>query len=1028
MPDTMDAFIRAHTRLFWKPTRSARKPSSFQSPKWPSSLLFVDCVCSGGELRYGTYAKCRLEGERYNAIEVGLFHADNLTKQEQQIISRFSENSVYRIVPVAQFREETFLPLLAAGVMIAGWEMPRQLSTIALKITTAKRNKRAFSLYFATYDKSNGKVEHSCYWRGVRVQSLSAGQALYENLKISLENKKAQAIQNSRQIRILDLQSLTLALGGEVLTFDNACELFGLPRAAHHEQTARITKVELERAFSNILRELELLDTLRSEYQKHQIAIHPEKTISPAGITKGYMKQMGLRCPFASDKLHGLAMAALCAGRAECRGRRVVLPCVYVDFSSQFSACYSLLGCQELLTAERLELSRYSKQARELVQSVSVDRYLRRDAWNSLNFLAKVLPHPEGSILPVRGKFSVGNDGSPTIGWERVTGLKPMWVSGPTLIASALLGPPPKVISAVRIVPKGKQSCLKQVTLYGEVPCDPLTDSLPEKLTELRSRLKKTNPVAAAGIKVQSNSAAFGVFCETNLTDLNDPKRLHVFSGNVHFQTEPVESWEKPGTYYCPAIASLVTGGSHLLLAMLERMALDAGASIPWVACDTDGATLLANETGSPVECQGGSVMVAGEEMRCGALQPLSWKQVEEIRERFQSLNPRPGTEFLKIEGENFADDGKTPKQLLAYSAAGKRNCLFNYANGQITIRKPSGHALGWFQPPYSVRDYERRSGRAWQEDLAPWVWESWHYLLSRELGLPANAPRWFSLPPSIPFAVSTPEQWRKIGRRLRPFSMVSMPLTEQVKFLNDLTNEEITLPGHQLWITNYTRDLRKLSGQRIINLETGSQAWLRKPSSPSSPIEVRAKTIGGYLEHFLELPESRFNSADGENCRPSTIGVLHRKQVQVGKVRFIGRETSHRWIYGNSPDMIAAANLMDEQPCREYIPPEALHKESEKEFQNKAIHQSEAARAREFSIDELATEAGVSRATVVRFRRTGKALNSTRAKIKRALIELEQKRAARERRDAEAAVALAKRLTVRKDNSTLPAPSKVRP
>jgi hypothetical protein len=52
-------------------------------------------------------------------------------------------------------------------------------------------------------------------------------------------------------------------------------------------------------------------------------------------------------------------------------------------------------------------------------------------------------------------------------------------------------------------------------------------------------------------------------------------------------------------------IASLVTGGSHLLCAMLERMVRDMGGQTS--AMDTDSAMIVSTKDGGLIPCAGGS-------------------------------------------------------------------------------------------------------------------------------------------------------------------------------------------------------------------------------------------------------------------------------------------------------------------------------------------------------------------------------------------------------------------------------------
>src|SRR5882724_6388082 len=94
---------------------------------------------------------------------------------------------------------------------------------------------------------------------------------------------------------------------------------------------------------------------------------------------------------------------------------------------------------------------------------------------------------------------------------------------------------------------------------------NPLRDDLAVKLVELRASLKNKDPKLAGGLKVAANSAAFGLLCQMNVKDLDSPSPLHVFSGQADYHTPTAKVWEEPAEFYCPVIAALVTGGSHLL-------------------------------------------------------------------------------------------------------------------------------------------------------------------------------------------------------------------------------------------------------------------------------------------------------------------------------------------------------------------------------------------------------------------------------------------------------------------------------
>jgi hypothetical protein len=75
---------------------------------------------------------------------------------------------------------------------------------------------------------------------------------------------------------------------------------------------------------------------------------------------------------------------------------------------------------------------------------------------------------------------------------------------------------------------------------------------------------------------------------------------VKVFSGG-HSHEQYVDTIEKPGEWYFPPIASLITGAAHLLLAMLERCITDKGGH--YLFCDTDSMCIVASKNGGAVAC-----------------------------------------------------------------------------------------------------------------------------------------------------------------------------------------------------------------------------------------------------------------------------------------------------------------------------------------------------------------------------------------------------------------------------------------
>lgn len=528
-----------------------------------------------------------------------------------------------------------------------------------------------------------------------------------------------------------------------------------------------MTKATIESLLRDVIGEMELLNRHKWEVERHQVDLVPERCYSPATLAKAYLTEMGIEPPQQKfgipDYINGVAMQAFFAGRAECLIRRTPVPVTYVDFHSQFPAVSSLLNCREMLCARRLEFADFTTQAREMVERSTLDECFRPEFWQQLRWFALVEPNDD--VVPMRAKFGKGEDSEPTLGWDFLTSKQPIWVTGPDVIAAKLItGKSLKILKAIQVTPHWVQLGLKPVKLYGQLKLDPLRDDLAAKLVERRASLKNKNPQLAGGLKVAANSTAFGLLCQMNVKDLDPSSPLHVSSGEASYCTPSAKIWEQPADFYCPVIASLVTGGSHLSCAMLECTVRDAGGHI--AAMDTDSAMIVSTKDGGLVPCAGGPYRSTKYQLPSGnaAIRALSYADVDRIRERFEALNPWSGVPFLKLEKENFGTDGER-QQLYAYCISAKLYCLFNLDGDRLLVRKPSGHGLGFLQAPYSIDDWKKKTGRKWTENLPPWIFEAWHFIVSRELGLPHQPPRWLKQPAAMPAPLTTPQVLVRLGR-----------------------------------------------------------------------------------------------------------------------------------------------------------------------------------------------------------------------------------------------------------------------
>jgi hypothetical protein len=921
--DRLELFFRAHTTPIapHKEYRSKRRTSQ------PKNALIFRCATTGDEkkeLLFGAYICAELKDTEYVANEIGLFYREG-QPEEFRALARFAGGSAYQLGSVEEFRRGVFLKYVKARALIVAYDAPLEISRIAIKWNKSAKTRRAFSFYFRMFwDKKAGKMRPSGYEPGISIESIDAAKAIYRPIKYKCEERDAKKEEEKKfsNVHILDLKTLTSVLTGEVYSFRSACDIFGVPASRQRKSYPRVTKPAIERLLRDVTAELELLNRHNREFGQHPVNLPPDRCYSPATLAKSYLSAMGIKPPQEKfkipDRINGIATQASAGGRAECMIRQTPVPVTYVDFHAQFPAVSHRLGCRELLCAESLEFPDFARGAREMVERTNLDDCFRSKVWKSFRWLALVEPNDD--VAPMRAKFGQRADSDPTMAWNFLTSKQPIWMTGPDLIAAKLMtGKTLKILKAIKIVPHGVQHGLMPVKLFSQMKVDPRRDDLAVKLVELRSAMKSKSPELTGGLKVAANSVAFGIFSQLDVRSLDSRSPLWVFSGEANYLTPPAEIWERPSEFYCPVISSLVTGGSHLLCAMLERTVRDMGSQI--AAMDTDSAMIVSTKDGGLVPCAGGPHRLATYQAGSGhaAIRALSFAQVDRIRDRFESLNPwrkTLKTPFLKLEKENFDSNGAR-QQLNMFGISAKLYCLFNLDGKRLLVRKPSGHGLGFLQAPYTIADWQRRTGRKWKENLPPWIFEAWHFILSRELGLAHRPPGWLKQPAVMAVPITTPQVLARLGvfkDDFRPFTVMTVPFPKK----------EANLLWTGYFIMPYTEKLNDLHGRTMVNIVSGESLHIydkhsSKLSKPPGWLSLR--TMEDEISHILSRAESKFCTPNGGVCTSRTVGLLARRHIVAGDSHYIGKEASTRWAGGPDPSMLADAGALDpaDKTCREY-------------------------------------------------------------------------------------------------------------
>jgi hypothetical protein len=711
------------------------------------------------------------------------------------------------------------------------------------------------------------------------------------------------------QGRFLDLRTLAFALTSESHSLQSACRAFGVPGKLDHEPTGMVTPEEIAYARQDVRATYALYEALTAAYDQYRLEVPPWRVFSPASIGKAILRLANVRVPdilplpdLDVAAVYGAGMQSYYGGRSEVHIRWEPVPVVYLDCTSMYPTVNALLGQWDLLTAQAIGVEECGAEIARWLDDLRLGTLRDPAAWRLLPAITEVLPDDE--ILPTR--FKTDQDGGYTIGVDHYRAAQAQWYTLADVAAAKILGGrAPRIRRAWRFVPSGEQDT-RTMHLPGGAQIDPRCDDLFVRGVEERQRVKRRldDPATTseererlkgqeAGLKTLLNSAGYGIYVEMNRQDGTVEGRT-IRHGPEHRWAMEVEDPEEVGEYFCPMLATCITGAARLLLALLERLVADAGGT--YALCDTDSLVIVATPEGGMVPC---------DDEPSGRIKALSWSDVERIRRWFAPLNPyapdavRP-EDLWKMEKVNFVP-GVAPRrqrQIWCYAVSAKRYCLFTRSTaGDVTIVKASEHGLGHLLPPYECEELSAEHG------LPPhkvWIADAWQDRARHVLGLPVPERQESRHIATARLTNSTPDvgktftgvNWGKpYARQIKPFNFLMVAFPHQHETIHPIAPYERDPEKREraAWFDART--------EKRITLTTSQYVW---------DGAHRVQTYAEILERHWEHPERKSGTADGQPCRWDTRGLLHRLHLEaITPSRAIGKESNRMEdaVLGVHPD-----------------------------------------------------------------------------------------------------------------------------
>jgi hypothetical protein len=883
-PDHLPLHLRAYLGsppVYPRKTRDAMAGT----PTWDLVFDTETGTDAAQALRFGSY-QWRKNGVLF---EAGLFFdPDSLSADEQALLHDFAKTQSLTCRTRAAFVEEVFYGMAyELNAAIIGFNLPFDLSRLAIKHGEAKGRAMRGGFTFTLSDNR--------YRPNVQVKHLSRRMALlqftgtFQRQENRRERKNGQT--RTRRGMFIDVKTLAAALTARSFSLAALGEHLGTEARKHHTEDhgAALTSEYLAYAMQDAEVTWQCFTKLCAKYDEFRLSQTPVwKVLSEASIGKALLAEMGIRPwrmvqPDFPPAMIGAIMSSYYGGRAEVRQRRVIREVLYCDFLSMYPTVCTLMGLWRFVIADGTQWHDATAETAALLDRVTVEDLQSPAMWKELTTLVRV--QPDHDLFPVRTRYAEQRHSkalgehqrrkrdSTTIGLNHLTSNEPLWFSLADCIASTLLnGRPPRVLEALRFEPGPPQSGLRPVRLADSTSdlVDPAKGDLYQTLIDRRNRIKADLKQAQASdkarldgeqlaLKILANATSYGIFLELNVEDVTKPERRQLFGPDGTNKEISVTSVETPGWYFQPLIGTLITGAARLMLALSERLVIDAG--LEWALCDTDSMAIAKPDGMSTAEFQSCAHTVC------------DW---------FKPLNPYTVKgPIFKVEDINHRSDGMAePLYCLAISA--KRYVLFNRdAKGLPVIRKASGHGLGHLVAPYGESNPAWRIPKPshplsamgvelWQHD----VW--WQIIRAHDAGHPAQVD--LNIHPAMRsaarsrYGASTPEllAWFEGYNADRPYRHQVKPFNFLLTFQTRAMERNVS-------------PVAPFSGASEDALAT---VFDRESGQPVEP--VRLKSYSQALAQYHLSPEDKFL-----NANHTDRGTTCRRHVIASGIRLIGKESN---------------------------------------------------------------------------------------------------------------------------------------
>lgn len=717
----------------------------------------------------------------------GIFYSTyTLSDNEKKVLDTYVSNKNIPVYTLDEFIDTVFYPeVFGFKTLCIGYNLPFDISRISKHVGDSREKNRGGFTFTLSDNRFNPPII---------IKKMGEGNAFnFSSTKINEGKDRFSGY-------FLDVQTLAeVLLQSKRISLDKAGEKLNTrTKKMKGIEHGKITEKYIDYLIQDVETTFQVYEKLISELDLYQIDIPPTKIYSSASIGKYALRQLGIESflnlnPEFPPEMIGNILTSYYGGRCECKIRKTPVKVTTLDFTSMYPTIVLLMDLWKYMIAESLEMQDVTDEVKCILSRVDLNYLQEKENWKDFVVMVKI--RPDEDILPVRMDYKGSGTGY-NVGINYLSSDSELWYALPDVIASVILtGKVPKIVEAIKFIPVGIQKELRNSQIIG-IDIDPAKDNLVQVLVEKRQKIKNQMKNRAQAIKILVNSTSYGIFIELNPEDKKSLIQVH---GLDCFETSE-SRYEKAGNFFHPLLATMITSGSRLFLAMAEAKVKELGSTHAYM--DTD------------------SIFVPPG-------------HAQEIIDYFQSLSPyNLDIPLLKAEKEN----------MWFYGISSKRYALYTFENGIIKFmegeRSFKLHGLGHLTNPFpkAVED--------WQAE----IWEDllkFHYGIISELDIEEKYSNLFAI---SRLTISTPNVYHRFDKindgkqweeKIKPYNFYN------VGFQTIKENGNPVKP-----LSPFSNDPQSIVYEDFIDYETG------EIKEGSHYFKELSKTIIEYANH----PESKFD------------------------------------------------------------------------------------------------------------------------------------------------------------------------